>query len=207
MVITESESARIAACVAAAEARTSVELKLVLAPVASRYGAFALIYPALFALLVGCGLALGWAGTSARAMVLLETVGFVFAYAVLQIPSLRVAIVPRAVKRKAAIRLARLQFARLGLDTAAGRPAVLFFVATAERYVEILVDARVAARVPQERFDAMIAQFTTLAAEGRVVDAFGGVCAAIGDALAEPFPPQAGDRNERSDQIDVIEPL
>jgi uncharacterized membrane protein len=139
-------------------------------------------------------------------MVLLELISFALAYALLQIPSVRIAVVPSAVKRKAAVRLARLQFARLGLDTAAGRPAVLFFAASAEHYVEILVDARVASVVPQEKFDAMIAHFTASASAGRLVDAFDGVCVAIGDALSGPFPAKAGDRNERSDTLDVIEP-
>jgi putative membrane protein len=206
MVIDDQDRARIAAAVAAAEARISVELKLVLAPASSRYGAFALIYPGLFALLVGGLLAIVWPGTSARAMLLLETLGFSFACAVLQAAPLRRALVPRSSKRKAAWRLARLQFARLGLDAVAGRPALLFFVAAHERYVEILVDARVAARVPQESFDRVVARFTATTAAGRPGDAFTEACAAIAEALSGPFPARQGERSERSDELDVIQP-
>ncbi|MDB5366190.1 MAG: hypothetical protein JWM77_2117 [Rhodospirillales bacterium] len=206
MVIDDQDRARIAAAVAAAEARTSVELKLVLAPASSRYGAFALIHPLLFALGIGCVVAVAFPGTSARAMLLLETLGLASAWALLQVPALRRALVPPAVKRKASWRLARLEFARLGLDTVAGRPALLFFVAAAERHVEILVDARVATRVPQATFDAIVATFTSTAQGGDLAGAFVAACAAIGDALEARFPVQPGAANERPDDLEVLQP-
>jgi putative membrane protein len=206
MVMNEQERARIAAAVAAAEARTSVELKLALAPASSHYGAFALIHPALLALLIGCVVAVAFPGTSARAMLLLQAAGAALAYALLHIPGLRRALVPVGVKRKAARRLARLEFARLGLDTAAGRPALLLFATSAERYVEILVDARVATRVEQASFDAIVATFGAAARTGRIADAFVAATEAIAATLQGPFPAQPGDRNERSDEIDILAP-
>src|SRR6185437_3144982 len=106
----DGDRAQIAAAVAEAEARTSVELRLVLAPASSRYGAFALIYPALLALLAGGIASAVRPDLHAGILFVGQAALFLLALAALQWQALRVRLVPAAAKRKAVWRHARLHY-------------------------------------------------------------------------------------------------
>jgi putative membrane protein len=193
--------ARITAAVTDAETRTGVEIRLVLAHSSSHYGAFALIYPGLLALVAG-GVASAirpdqpaWMLFVGQALVFLASV------AVLQFQPLRQALVPPAIKRKAAWRHARLHYASIGLKHPHIKSAVLIFCSEAERTVEILADDEVAEMLPPAVWVPVVQTFKAHFAQGKVADAFveaAGACATI---LAPAFPPLAGQDNEIADDF------
>jgi putative membrane protein len=193
--------ARIAAAVAEAESRTSVEIRLVLAQCSSHYGLFALIYPALTALIAG-GIAsaarpeiAGWMLFAGQAIV------FAVMAAVLQWRPLRLALVPPAVKRDAAWRHARLHYASIGLKQPHIKSAVLLFCSEAERSVEILADDAVTEALPSIVWEPVVQAFRTQFAAGNVADAFVGAAGACAAILAPTFPAVAGQTNEISDDL------
>jgi putative membrane protein len=193
--------ARITAAVAEAETKTRVEIRLVLAHSSSHYGAFALIYPGLLALIAG-GIASAirpdlpaWMLFVGQALVFLVSV------AALQYPPLRQALVPPAIKRKAAWRHARLHYAGIGLKHPHIRSAILVFCSEAERSVEILADDEISELLPSTVWLPVVHDFKARFAQGKVADAFveaAGACAAI---LAPTFPPVAGQPNEIADDL------
>jgi putative membrane protein len=199
--LSHADRARIAAAVAEAESRTGVELRLVLAHSSSHYGAFALIYPALLALLAG-GIAAA-AEPALRAWILFtgQAVLFLTGLAVLQYPPLRLALAPPAVKRKAAWRHARLHYASIGLKQPHIKSALLVFCALAERTVEILADDAIGEKLPDSVWQPVVAAFRRDVAAGRIADAFVAAAASCADILAPAFPPAAGQANEIPDDL------
>jgi putative membrane protein len=193
--------ARVAAAVAEAEATTCVELRLVLAHSSSHYGAFALIYPALLALVAG-GIASaispdlpGWRVFMGEALV------FLIAVAALQWRPLRFALIMGPIMRKAAWRHARLHYASIGLKQPHIKSALLIFCSETERTVEILADDTIAEKIPESAWHPIVHAFKADFAQGRVADAFATAardCAAI---LAPVFPPAAGQNNEIADEL------
>jgi putative membrane protein len=193
--------ARIAAAVAKAETLTGVELRLVLAVSSSQYGAFALIYPALLALLAGGIASAIDPGLHAWKLFGGQAVLFLAGVAAMQWHPLRFALAPPSAKRKAAWRHARLHYASIGLKQPHSKSALLIFCSLTERSVEILADDAIAEKLPQAVWQPVVEAFKRDIAQGRVADAFAmaaGACAAI---LAPAFPPVAGQPNEIADDL------
>jgi putative membrane protein len=193
--------ARIAAAVAAAEATTGVELRLVLAHSSSHYGAFALIYPGLLALVDGGVASAIDPGLPAWMLFVGEALVFLAAVAALQYLPLRFALIPPAIKRKAAWRHARLHYAGIGLKEPHIKSALLIFCSEVERSIEILADDAIGEVIPESAWAPVVHAFKTDFAQGRVADAFVTAardCAAI---LAPAFPPVAGQANEIADDL------
>jgi putative membrane protein len=199
--LNDGDRARIAAAVAEAEARTSVELRLVLAHASSRYGAFALIYPALLALLAGGIAAAVRPGLHAWILFAGQAALFLLAIAVLQWQALRIRLVPAAAKRKAAWRVARLHYASIGLRQPHAKNTLLIFCSAAERTVEILADDAIAEKLPENVWRPVVDTFTKDFGRGGVADAFVNATRACADRLASHFPPQPGQISEIADEL------
>jgi putative membrane protein len=91
---------------------------------------------------------------------------------------------------------ARLAFLEHELFATRDRTGILVFVAAFERRVRILADSGIAAKVPQEVWDALAAD---LAAGIRAGKRAAALCAALercGALVAEAFPRQADDTDE-----------
>jgi putative membrane protein len=199
--LTDADRARIAAAVAAAESRTGVELRLVLAHASSHYGAFALIYPGLAALVAGGAAAAFAPDFDAAWLFMGQAASFGVALGLLQIPSLRRFLAPSAVKRKAAARQARLQYATIGLKLPHTHNAVLIFCSIAERYAEILVDDAIAEKLPESAWAPVVHALKADFASGAIAEGFVRAASACADLLAPEFPPTPGRINEIPDTL------
>jgi putative membrane protein len=192
---------RIAAAVAEAETRTGVEIRLVLAHSSSHYGAFALIYPGLLALVAG-GIASAVRPDQPAWMLFVgQALVFLVSVAILQYLPLRQALVPPAIKRKAAWRHARLHYASIGLKHPHIKSAVLIFCSEAERSVEILADDAISETLPSTVWVPVVHDFKAHFAQGKVADAFVEAAASCAAILAPSFPPVAGQPNEIADDL------
>jgi putative membrane protein len=203
-MLTEADRTRIAEAVARAESHTSVELRLVLAHRSSHYEAFALIYPAVLALVAG-GIAAGLRPhLPAYVLFIGQAAIFIAAFALLHWQALRVALAPPAIRRRAAWRHARLQYASLGLTHPHVRNAALVFCSEAEHYVEILVDEEIAERLQESAWLPVLAEFRRSLADGRIADAFVGAAEACAIVLAPAFPALPGQANGLPDTLEEI---
>jgi putative membrane protein len=203
MSISAEDRKRISDSIHAAEARTSGEIVCVLAQ--SSVTATAL--PVLLAALGS--LALPWLLVSVTAMPVyrilsLQVVAFVILMAIFCWRPVRVALVPRSVRRAVAHRAAMEQFTVRGLARKKERTAVLIFVSLAERYARIIADEGISGRVPQSQWQAAVDALTAHMRDGRIADGFVAAVDLCGNELARNFPPAEGTRNELPDRVYLI---
>ena len=199
--LSEEDRRQIAEAIAAAERRTSGELVTVVAEAADDYRSFPLLWPALAALLLPAVLLTVLPGIGAWPLYLAQAASFVVLALIAHLPPVRIALVPPAVKRRRAARLAREQFFEQGLHLTQARTGVLIFVSVAEHYVEIIADQGIDALVPPGTWDRAVADFVEQVRAGRIGDGFLAAIGAVGERLAEHFPRAAEDIDELPNRL------
>ncbi|HLK84379.1 MAG TPA: TPM domain-containing protein [Xanthobacteraceae bacterium] len=203
MSISGEDRQRISAAIHAAEAKTSGEIVCVLAQASSDATALPILLAALVAL------AFPWAMVAFTAMpvshiLLLQLAVFFGLAALLCLPRVRIALVPRAARRAVAHRVAMEQFMIRGVSRKKDRTGVLIFVSLAERYARIIADEGIATRVPQSEWQAAVDALISHMRGGRVADGFIAAIGACGKVLAQHFPRSETTRDELPDRIYVI---
>jgi putative membrane protein len=200
-LLAEEDRRRIAAAIRDVERQTSGELVTIVARTSDSYAAFPLLAAAFLALLTP---AVAWIAASDLDPLDVYTIQLgvfiVVAAAALWRP-LRMRLVPLAVRRRQASRLARDQFHALGLDQTRGRTGILLFVSVAERYVEILADRAIDEKVPPGTWKEIVAAFTHQVRGGKIADGFVGALTACGALLISHFPRADDDKNELPDVL------
>ncbi|HEX2020930.1 MAG TPA: TPM domain-containing protein [Aurantimonas sp.] len=206
ITFTPADHARIADAIRAAEAATTGEIYAVFARASDAYvfvpatvalalSLLAAVVAVLLAPLVGYDL-------SALALVLSQlgaTALMLVLFAAL--PRLRLAFVPRSIAEERAHRAALAQFFAHNLHATEERTGILIFVSEAEHYAEILADAGIAEKVPQEAWDAIVAQLVDAAKADRLADGYVAAAAAAGAILTEHFPGDHRNPNEIPDRL------
>jgi putative membrane protein len=204
--LSPAEHARISSAIRAAEDKTSGEIVCVLAHSSDDY-----FYPAAFMLTMSmlvtsfAGALLlhyWWIAITPWQFVLVQAAALVAALALIVVfPGLRIHLVPRRLRYLRAHRNAVSQFLASDIHLTASRTGVLIFLSLAEHYAEVIADAGIDARVPQERWNEIVAGLVAHAAEARLVEGFEGAIAASGALLAKEFPRSVGDANELDDRL------
>jgi putative membrane protein len=203
MNISAQDRERISAAIRAAEAGTSGEIVCVLAHRSS--GAMTL--PILLAAIVA--LALPWllvafTAMSVHRILTLQVATFVVLAVALCLPAVRVALVPRAMRRAVAHRAAIEQFTIRGIARKKDRTGILIFVSLAEHYARIIADEGIAAKVPQAEWQKAVNALTVQMSSGRIADGFIAAIDACATVLAAHFPRSQSNRDELPDRIYVI---
>jgi putative membrane protein len=203
MKIQKQDRERIAAAIRVAESKTSGEIVCVLAEKSSDATALPIFIAAVVAL------ALPWLLVNTTAMPVfrilsLQVVIFIAAVAVLCLPRVRVALIPRAARHAVAHRVALEQFAVRGVANTADRTGILIFVSLSERYARIIADEGIAARVHQSEWQGAIDALIAHMRDGRIADGFVTAIEKCGDALARHFPRSETTRDELRDRIYLI---
>jgi len=99
------------------------------------------------------------------------------------------------------LQAARGAFERLGMARTAQRNGVLFYVAVGDRRLAVIGDAGIHERVEPGFWDHVVARVERGLAAGRPAEGLIEGVEAAGTALAEHFPPRAGDVNELPDGL------
>src|SRR4051812_4968073 len=174
-MISDADKATINDAIRAAESKTSGELYCVLAQNAGGYRLVPIAWAAALALLVPWPLI---ASTTWSAMTVYVIQLIVFAATAIGLSQrgIRFLVVPGRTKRERAHAAAMRQFWAHGMHKTQKRTGVLIFAAVAERYVEIIADAGINAKVSQEVWDTAVAAPLTALKAG---PPGGGVVAAI----------------------------
>ncbi len=219
---------RIAAAIAAAEARTSGEIFCVLARRVSSYHDVSLAWAAAAALvlplgLIPLGFEPGWipgmadsweaahlasrdisAGQALGAYAVIQAVLFLAVYLITRLPAVTRWVTPRAVRRSRVRDAALQQFLAHGLHVTEGRTGVLIFAALSDHQVEIVADQGIHGRVePSVWGDAAEALSKGLKRDAPAAG-FEAAVDLCGGVLAQHFPPRAGNPNEVADRLVVI---
>jgi putative membrane protein len=203
---------RIAAAIAAAEAKTSGEIFCIVADEVSKYrevplawaAGVALILPPI-ALLLGLRpwsiVALGdngWTDLPGFGRALSEALG---AYALVQaalfaatalivaFPPVRRVLTPRFLVRHRVKRTAYAHFASTGLSHVEERTGVLIFAALKDRQVELVADAAIHTEVGDAAWDAAVAALVQGVRSADPASGFTRAVEICGEALAKHFPP------------------
>jgi putative membrane protein len=203
MVISAEDRKRISDSIHAAEARTSGEIVCVLAQSSVTATALPVFLAALGSLV------LPWLLVSFTAMPVyrilsLLVIAFAILMALVRWRPVRVALVPRSVRRAVAHRAAMEQFTVRGLARKKERTAILIFVSLAERYARIIADEEISARVPQSQWQAAVDALIAHMRHGRIADGFVAAIDLCGNELAKNFPPAEGNRNHLPDRVYLI---
>ncbi len=202
MVFSENDRAAISAAIRAAEAHTCGQIVCVLARSSSDYSAVPIQWAALLALIVPWPL-IYFTQLTVQRIFLLQIVVFLIAALILSWTPLRMALVPRAVRRARAHRGAIEQFFLRGLANTRHRCGVLIFVSLAEHYARIVADQGVASKVGQAQWQEAIDALTPHMRDGRIAAGFIAAIERCGAVLAAHAPPD-GAPDELPDRIFVL---
>ncbi len=203
MSISAQERERIATAIRSAEARTAGEIVCVLAQSASDATGLPVLIAALAALALPWGLVAFTAMTVQR-ILSLQIIVFFALLALLCLPRVRTALMPRRARRAAAHRVAMEQFTTRGIARKQDRCGILIFVSLAERYARIIADEGIAARVPASEWQAAVDALIAHTRDGRIADGFISAVDLCGNALARHFPRTETSRDELPDRIYLI---
>jgi putative membrane protein len=200
--LTESQKDAIRDAIREAESHTSGELVAVLARASDAYHYIPVLWAALVALLTPAAILLAvdtfglWYSPSLTGTYLVQVLVFLAGVGVFGFSPLKMMLIPKAVKRMRASRLAHEQFHFQGLGDTERGTGVLLFVSFAERYVEIIADRKIHERVEEGAWDHIIADFVADVAAGRVSEGFLTAIEACGKLLGQHFPHHDGDVDE-----------
>lgn len=217
--LTADARARIAAAIAAAEARTSGEIVCTCSDARHVYAewllplamALTLGLP-LLATLLGAGPAL-WAGwlpawAAATAPVLLYALAqmliLLLATALLWFTPLGLWLTPHRIRRAHVHEVALAQFLGKGIHLTAARTGVLIHLSLNDHVAEVIADARIYRKVPPAHWADTVAALLDGVTRGDPVQGFIDAIALAGAVLADNFPPQDGARDELPNQLLIV---
>jgi putative membrane protein len=199
--LTDPDRQKIASAITEMERRTSGEIVTVVAQAADDYRYIPLLWPALAALYLPAVLLTIWPAMGGWPLYLIQAAAFVGLAILAHLPPVRMVLVPEAVKRRRASRLAREQFFEQGLHLTRARTGVLIFVSVDEHYVEIIADEGINTLVPPGTWDGAVADFVGRVRAGRITEGFLAMVEVVGTRLAEHFPRAADDRDELPNRL------
>src|SRR5207248_186250 len=92
-------------------------------------------------------------------------------------------------------------FDSLHVQKTAGGTGVVIYVSLFERRVCVWADRKISEKIPETEWKSMTEGLIRSLREGKPRDAFVEAIRKAGDLLAKPFPIQAGDVNELSNEL------
>lgn len=204
--LSTADHARIAEAIRAAEAETAGEIYCVVARSSDSYFYPAAFFVALAVMLASliAAFALEYWWFSIRLPVFWSAVALALAAAwlvLLLAPGFRMHFVPRRLRYRRAHDNALKQFLARNVHITTERTGVLVFVSLAERYAEVVADAGIDAKVPQETWNGLVAELVEHARGDRLADGFVSAIAAVGALLSTHFPHRPDDANELDDHL------
>lgn len=197
----DEDRARVEAAVRAAEAGTAGEIVVVLTGRAGSYKSVPLAAGLLAAFLVPWPLIL-LSGMPAVRIFAWQFAAVLAAVGIAAFGGMR--LVPRFLRRDRARAAAAREFRHRGMADTRGRTGVLLYVATAERFAEVIGDVAISARVGEAEWRSVIEALQAEMAAGRTADALVAAVGAIGGILARHAPRGEGDADELPNRVVVI---
>jgi putative membrane protein len=187
-MISDTDKARVAEAIRAAETKTSGEIYCVIARASGQHHLVPIAWAALFAFAVPPPL-IYLTIWPAALIYLVQLAAFIVLAVVLSLPVIRFRIVPKRRLHGRAHTVAMQQFLAQGINLTQNRTGVLIFASEAERYAEIVADSGINAKVGPEVWAGAIAAMISAIRDGREADGFVAAVELCGEVLARHFPP------------------
>lgn len=195
---------RISEAIAAAERRTSAEIRVVIAraPLV-QHPFFSVMWSALVALVLPWAVALAWP-MAALSILQLQAIVFLVVAGILMLPQLTERAVPRLALKAAARSAAIEAFLTHGISRTKGRTGILIFAAARERLVEVVADEGVHAPLGPVAWAEICDAVARQAKQGSLADGLVSGVQKAGELLAAPLPYRPGDVNELTDRVIIL---
>ena len=203
MTISVQDRERISKAVGDAEDKTSGEIVCVLAKSSTADAALPILV-AVIAALVLPWLLVACTAMTVKGILSLQVAAFLLLWIVFSIPRVRASLLPGRLRRQMAYRAATEQFTIRGIARKKDRCGILIFVSLAERYVRIIADDGIAARVPQSEWQAAVDALVAHVREDRIGDGFVAAIELCGEELATHFPSTGPTRGELTDRLYLV---
>ncbi len=187
-MISNEDRDRISAAIQAAEQKTAGEIVCVLLRSSSAYSYVPILWASFVALALPWAL-VAFTQMSVTRILAAQGATYILMALALSWTPLRVALVPRAIKRTRAHRASMEQFFARGVARTGNRMGVMIFVSLAEHYAHVVADDGVAARVEHAVWRDAVDSLTAEIAKGRIADGFIAAIGRCGAVLAEHAPP------------------
>ncbi|ACL56225.1 TPM domain-containing protein [Methylobacterium nodulans] len=199
-LLTRDACERIAAAVARAEAGTAGEIVVMVSARAGLYRS-----PVLAVALVG-GLLAPWpllllTGWSTGLVLVAQAAVVALILGASLSEPLRLAFVPRSVRRARVREAAQFAFRSRGLTRTRGRTGLLLFLALAERHAEIVADEGILARIDAQIWADLLTDLAAALRRGEVEAGLVAAVARLGERLATALPAGPGDADELPNRV------
>ncbi len=185
-----------------AEKRTSGQIVCVLAHASSDYAHIPILWATALALIAPWPL-INLTPWSVQRIFLIQLAVFIVAALILSLTPLRLALVPRSVRRARAHRAALEQFVVRRIAATKNRSGILIFVSLAEHYARIIADDGIAQKVQASEWQAAIDALSSNMRDGRIAQGFTAAIERCGTVLATHAPPD-GSPNALPDRLYVM---
>jgi putative membrane protein len=190
----------IAQAIAEAERPTEAEIVAVIAPASDAYQSYIFLYGLIAGSLIATGL---WAGKILTGFPLLLAVQLGAIALLTRVPWLHglcLRLVPRRIRHLRAAHRAYEEYLSVSRNLPASIPIVLLYVSLAEHYMHILPSRAVRGKIPGEKWNAVIGEFTASMATKGLRDAYIGAVRHMAELLTPHFPSR-DETNRVSDQV------
>lgn len=202
--LTPEARTRLAGTVARAEAGTAGEIVVMVSRQAGAYRSVVLLAALAAALVLPWPLILLTAWSAAAIVLAQAALVAALLLASLQ-ERLRLALVPRTLRRARAREAARRAFWSRGLSRTRARTGVLLYLSLAERHAEIVTDLGVLGRVPQAAWDAILSDLVRDLGRGAIEAGLTAAVERVGARLAEHLPAGPDDPDELPNRVIVVD--
>ncbi len=207
--LSPAERRKVTEAITRAEKRTSGEIIVVAAGASDDYihvpihlaTAAALAVPLTVPLLARFS---DWAAISIYWLFIVQLCVFIGVALVLSLPFFRYATTPRRLMHKYAHRNAAAQFLATNISATRARTGVLIFVSLLERYVEVIGDQAIAAKLSQADWQKVVDEMLPLLRAKKTTDALVLAVDQCGALLANHFPESKDNPNELPDHFIVL---
>lgn len=198
--LSEADRRRIEAAIAEIERHSAAEIAVAVTGASDDYAGATALWAGGAALVGGAIAAALLPGLTAGQLALGQAAALVALYAAFSLTGLGPRLAGRAAQDAATDRLAAAEFARLVEARTADRRGLLVMLSLAERRIEIVADRGIAARIDDDEWRKVVAEFAA-SARAHLGDSLLAALRRCGDLLAAHFPPEPGQRDELPNRI------
>jgi len=114
-------------------------------------------------------------------------------------------IVPKKIRQQKVQERATRYFMESGVYNTKDRTGILIFISIMERRVELLADSGINEKIPEEKWQNIVDNIIKGIKQKEIAIHLTESITECGDLLSEHFPIQANDKNELTDDIEILE--
>lgn len=200
MVLNENEKQEISKEIEKLESKSSAELVAVITKKSSSYKfetlAFAL-FITVFISLISLTMEI-----SAIKLFQIEVISLLFFYFLFfKFDRLVLTLLPKTYKYEKSSKYANTQFLNLGLQTTKTKQAIMFFVSIDEKYVEIITDSAIKAKIEDLYWEKIVEEFIKDVKLNNLSFGYLKAIKSCNERLIKEFPIQKDDINELSNEV------